>query len=887
MDVHRARFVPYPTSSISALAFSRTSDAGYTGPLPALKLALGRSNGNIEIWNPQKGAWVQEAVFLGDGKSIDGLAWTQDPDEVDGDGNITPGQQRLFSIASSPNVAEWDLGTGMVKRRSTGNFSEVWCFASQPRWKAQKKDEEARSQDIVAGCGDGALVLLSTADDDLQFKRNLARVSGKKARCMCITYQKPEIVVAGFADSMIRIYDTRNGSQLRQMSLGSGLPGAPKTALVWQVKILPNGDIVSGDSNGEVRIWDGKHYALSRRLTGHDSDCLDLITSSDGKTIFSGSLDGKMAVYRQSANDGGRNSWAKSSHRRMHNGEVKAMAAFDSSRMSVVISGGSDVTPVATPLREYGKENVRFLPTLPQEPQVTSAPKARLLVCWWEKSVLIWRIARLPGADSSLDAERPRKLVAKLTLDMKDSVRSASVSGDGKLLAVSTSTALKVFQLKRRLDTENLAVRKVDLPKGLTTLGARTLSFSPDGKWLASVTPDSEVHVARFAAEPDQPKRLRCLSQTVELERRHRQAQSSAYEQYDRAISRMAWAPDSSVLVVGDLSGFLDSWVLEGHEDSTAPAIDRAKHDSDKGSDDDMSDSSSDSSDDDDEDVIYFGQHWADNPAGNLLPKLESAPLVMNFRPQKSAAKTVNGNPGVHSTRSNPHAHSHELPTGQHMLWVLTSRHQMHELDVLAGRLSEWSKRNPTAALPEDFTRIKDRAIGAVWDEPRERVWVHGNSWVFMLDTTKDLADAESAQLLKRRRRRRSEPDDDMIRKKHKGTSGAGDKVDVSRRDGAIDSVKRQDNGRWTEVDMTPKRKSAIEDDDDDEEGLQLTRLRSSGDEDGEAAQLEGEMEAKKNWWLTFKYRPILGMVRLEDERSGDQNAPLEVAIVERPIRDR
>ncbi|KAI7055849.1 hypothetical protein KC352_g44487, partial [Hortaea werneckii] len=152
---------------------------------------------------------------------------------------------------------------------------------------------------------------------------------------------------------MIRIYDTRNGSQLRQMSLGTGLPGAPKTALVWQVKILPNGDIVSGDSNGEVRIWDGKHYALSRRLTGHDSDCLDLITSSDGKTIFSGSLDGKMAVYRQSANDGGRNSWAKSSHRRMHNGEVKAMAAFDSSRMSVVISGGSDMTPVATPLREY------------------------------------------------------------------------------------------------------------------------------------------------------------------------------------------------------------------------------------------------------------------------------------------------------------------------------------------------------------------------------------------------------------------------------------------------------------------------------------------------------------------------------------------------------
>lgn len=418
MDVHRSRFVSYPTSAITAVAFSRSSDTGYTGPLPALRLAIGRANGNIELWNPQRGQWTQETVCLGDGKGIDSLVWTQDPDETHGDGNVLPGQQRLFSIGTSPAVTEWDLARGEPKRKSTGNFSEVWCLAAQPRWKPTKNSQqEPRTQDLVAGCSDGTLVLLSTADNDLQFKRFLARVSGKGARCMSIGYQNRDMVVAGFADGMLRVYDIRSGAQVRQMSLGVALPGRARDTWVWAVKTLPSGDLVTGDSNGEVRIWDGRNYSLLQRMTGHESDCLDLTTSADGRTIFSGGFDGKIAIYTQSGGDGGRRSWAKTSHRRVHTREVKAMAAFDSKKgMSVVVSGGSDKTPMLTPLREYGRENLRSLSSLPQEPKVVSAPKARLLVSWWDKEVYIWRIARRPAMDAAAaEPQKPRKLVAKLS----------------------------------------------------------------------------------------------------------------------------------------------------------------------------------------------------------------------------------------------------------------------------------------------------------------------------------------------------------------------------------------------------------------------------------------------------------------------------------------
>ena len=177
---------------------------------------------------------------------------------------------------------------------------------------------------------------------------------------MCIAYQRSDTVVVGFADGMIRVYDTKTASLLRGMSLGVGRPGAPKHPLVWHVDCLRNGDIVSADSNGEVKFWNGKAYSLMQQVKGHDTDCLDLIVSADGKSLFSAGIDGRMANYTVSSGEHGRKTWARRSHRRVHTCEVKAMAAFDSKRLSVVVSGGSDIALCVTPLRDYGTENPRF-----------------------------------------------------------------------------------------------------------------------------------------------------------------------------------------------------------------------------------------------------------------------------------------------------------------------------------------------------------------------------------------------------------------------------------------------------------------------------------------------------------------------------------------------
>ena len=339
MDIHRCRFLPYPLSAINSLAFSHesTPDKEGKGP-PNLRLAIGRANGDIEIWNPLKEHWYQESIFKGSrDRSIEGLVWTQDPDEeVDGI-HKSPGKLRLFSIGYSTAITEWDLALGRPIRHSSGNYGDIWCLAGQAKWK-----EKRLHQHLIAGCADGTLVVHSTADNDLRFLRTLTRSSKKKARVLSVTFQTHGVVVAGYADSTIRVYSFRTGVQIGNMSLGSGPRGGPSEILVWTVMCLPDGTIVSGDSTGEVKFWDGKTKTLLQRIQSHRSDILDLVANADGTIIFSGGMDRRTTMYRQTSNSFRKASsrWAEVEHKRLHSHDIKAMATFETKEMSVVVSGG-------------------------------------------------------------------------------------------------------------------------------------------------------------------------------------------------------------------------------------------------------------------------------------------------------------------------------------------------------------------------------------------------------------------------------------------------------------------------------------------------------------------------------------------------------------------
>lgn len=345
MDVHRCRFVPYQPSAINAIAFSHPK-ARTAKHVSFARLAIGRANGDIEIWNPSNGSWHQELVIRGGkNRSIDGLVWVNEPDQDLGDGRVLIGKSRLFSIGYTSTVTEWDLEKGKPKRHASGQHGDIWCIAAQPPSAGIEKagasgalQESQAAGKLVAGTIDGELVMYSIEDDDLRFQRVTVRLPSKKAQMVSITFQSRKVVIVGCSDSTIRAYDITKGHMLRRMTLGSDLAGGSKDIIVWSVQCLPNGNIVSGDSTGQLCIWDGKTYTQMQRIQSHKQDILSLATSADGHTIMSGGMDRRTVLYKHNAASTQR--WSKVWGRRYHDHDVKAMASFEGGSMSVVVSGG-------------------------------------------------------------------------------------------------------------------------------------------------------------------------------------------------------------------------------------------------------------------------------------------------------------------------------------------------------------------------------------------------------------------------------------------------------------------------------------------------------------------------------------------------------------------
>jgi len=960
MDIHRCRFVPYTPQSINALAFSHTSRP--TLPAPSeLRLALGRANGDIEIWNPQNGAWVQETVFRGSkGRTIEQLAWTQDiavEHDEDGTKRVAHGPLRLFSTGGSTSITEWDLGAGRPKKHAEGNFGDIWCFAVQPQIEDQpeknKVESGTGSQLIAAGCSDGTIILFTTADDDLRYLRSVVAPPVKKPKVLSITWRDRRTVVAGYEDSTIRVVDVLNRTILRNMSLGK--PADGHNSVVWTVRCLPDGTILSGDSSGELKIWDAKNLSLVQRLQTHQADVLDIAASATGDMIYTFGVDRRAVGYKPVGTPGGGRTqrWAQVMHRRFHEHDVKCATSFESKEMSVLVSGGMDTRPIVAPLRRWQSEYHRTLSHLPQRPPLSSSKTSRLFISWWEREIVIYHMPKrshvgdlTSGADA--EAQFAYETLARLELKGDESIQSAQISGDGQLIVAATTACVKLFQLRKvRVGGKpSIRTRQIELPASLHRFGARHAGFSPDGRWLYAVRIDNTIVLARIIPSHDTKERPLVYDKVVKLTRPARTGDELGH--YRETIHCVALNSDSRVLAVGDLSGTIDVWRLEEHQDAAVAVEDSDDSDQSDASD-DSSDASSDSSDDDDPMVIIHGQKWIRNPAGPRLPQLDAAILSLSFRPTHliSNAPLTNGNIGLQATRHDLQPVSHKVPSNDVRLMAITATHNLVEFDVPTGRLSDWSRRNPASHLPQDFTKIKDRMMDCFWDcsDPRgDRLWMYGPTWLYMLDLSRDLENSAGERVGRlgkyavmaplengqSKRPKSLEPEKTHSRKRKRNT-GAGDQIREQERYSGIGSqIKKFStglNGDGEMIDVDDAVPAGSDEGEENEDILAVMR-RNAGrepevdilnkrpqenpleqhDSDDSGGMVKLEEQPRLAEWHTFQYRSILGIAVIGDRERSDHDRNgyvgevvdgetmaeaddygwnnLEVAIVERPLHD-
>lgn len=491
-----------------------------------------------------------------------------------------------------------------------------------------------------------------------------------------------------------------------------------------------------------------------------------------------------------------------------------------------------------------------------------------------------------------------------------------------------------VFYLRHK-GGANIKVSAFEAPITTTGRGARIAKFSPDVNWLLLIRANNEIQMYRLEKNQEPKKKPLLRAKAVNLKRLSRDPIKTKFQHgslgnYERSINRVAFSADSRIFATGDLSGYLDTWVLEGHEDLTQEddeglnALESAES------------SDGESVDEERHPNVILGQHWIRNPAASLVPKLPTAPLVLSFRPSErdDALKFSNNNTAIHPTRHTPHPHSHDLPDGEDRLFAFTSNHEMYEFEVLKGKLSEWSRKNPSSHLPSKFKEILEPAMGSIWNigQHTERIWLYGVSWLWMFDLSKDLPTGtepkdllikrESSNMLKsmnKRKRMEVLPGLGQTEQTRKHNSGAGGKksrveldIGIGRKFHKSDGPESE-NKQWISADTE---QSQASDDDDNETANELlldlptaagrraqipNGFANDGREGDGETYLEGSgPQIELPYWGTHQYRDILGVVRLGDgDGYGDENEAeqsnsyddesarrLEVALVERPIRE-
>jgi len=515
---------------------------------------------------------------------------------------------------------------------------------------------------------------------------------------------------------------------------------------------------------------------------------------------------------------------------------------------------GPDATPIVFPLRPASKEYHRTLSHLPQQSNLQSAPMARFLLSWWANELRIWHIhnpaRKILDADTAgQDIRRNRKLLGQILVQGESNITSAAISNDGTLLVASTSTEVKAFQLRYdgASSSARLHVRKVIV---LEASAATKVEISPDRSWVCWVDEGDKVMAARVSSDDGSAY---AISHPYRLHRLRRQTAKyillGGLGSYDRRVTQIAFSPDSRILCVADLAGYIDTWVLR---------LPGKPKNSINGEVDDEASSTS-SIESLDEEAERPEERWFRNPSAALLPRLGAIPVALTFAPTR-------------------------LEEGsEYSLVAVTTNRSIFVFDPLRGSLSDWTRRNPISKFPESFRMQRDVVKGIIWQGPR--AWIYGVSYLFMIDLSRDLPEPDPREDGQKKGTKRK-------RNGHEAGAGGKMNMDHSLVPQEIKTTNGADGVEWVDVDMADAddqksvgASSAFDDDDDDTDPGELQRMR-----DGQGANGE-DAPKRAPWWNTYQYRPILGIVPLSSAPSkkrrggaaSDRLPPLEVAIVERP----
>ncbi|RKO91094.1 quinon protein alcohol dehydrogenase-like superfamily [Blyttiomyces helicus] len=514
LTVHRCRTVEYTPAAIVALAYTPDSVKSAHA-----KLACARSNGDIELWSPTPQSWHLERTIPGAPNApAEAVVWThQTTFPVDASDASESAQERaqahralraakprLFSAGLNGKIVEHDTTTLLPKQSIASGGGAVWSLAVDPSQSF-----------LVAGCEDGFLRLFDiSSPTSLEYLSIFERQDG---RILSVAWHPDgKHLVTGGADGCIRILERASRRCVRRFTVQTVRSG--DDTIVWDVKILKDGTIVSGESTGNVSFWNWETGTLLHSFKVHGADVLCLVADKAGKRVFSSGVDRKICQFRltdlEAASDTASvtgkkkktaqnaNTWVRAGEKRYHSNDVRAMVLIEQRPNDALVTGGIDTDLIfSTPVADFPFLTQYRMPPFPHSPIISLSRASRLLMCRFSDHVKVWKLGTVLAL-----TQNPRTLPNHTRVDFQKetlllhikpkcatNLCASAISEDGQWIAVSDMESVKLFKVTHSDKSE---VRKArTFPSPALIPAAHALAFTPDSLRLIVAGIDSTVTV--------------------------------------------------------------------------------------------------------------------------------------------------------------------------------------------------------------------------------------------------------------------------------------------------------------------------------------------------------------------------------------------------------
>jgi hypothetical protein len=276
------------------------------------------------------------------------------------------------------------------------------------------------------------------------------------------------------------------------------------TPSIWSLVVLSDSTIISGDSNGQIQIWDGHVGVLSSSFSNHLADVLTIAVTPNEETIFASGIDGKVISLQRSkeilhieGTTEGRNMdvstelnngndaqlsgkeeffghWIYSHAQRIHTHDVLSLAVCNTAPASSVtgsatptnhgftsyklISGGLDAKLCYYDCKAFHLQRPQFLPTVPTTGLVSPSRDYSYLAIQNRRRVDLWHVqyptissSNGNGSSKSTVGNHDEHCALALSLQLsEDDCKSSMIdrtilSASGRLLTLTTSMSTRFY----------------------------------------------------------------------------------------------------------------------------------------------------------------------------------------------------------------------------------------------------------------------------------------------------------------------------------------------------------------------------------------------------------------------------------------------------------